>query len=130
MLSTVLGGLCYDSTGLVHVLYLYVSIFRITCVSFLPFFFFFLPVYLQQRSSAGVCDQSAEHISESLPAAQPDQDGRGRFDSVFQSDHALPFPRGQPHNVFLRVFAFVYAHKCRVRVCFSVGMKRMFEYSP
>ena len=59
-----------------------------------------LPVYLQQRESGGVCGQRAEHnLSDSLSAAQPDQDRRGRPDSVFQPGHALPFPRGRSQNI-------------------------------
>lgn len=72
----------------------------------------FMPVYLQQRETGGMCGRWAEHISDSLLAAQPDQDRRGRFDSVFQPGHALPFPRGQSHNML----ACVYSTSC-VFIC-------------
>lgn len=66
------------------------------------------PVHLQQGERGGLRGQRAErHQRDSLPATQPEQCSTGRLDSVFQPDHALPFPRGQPAmSVHARVCLF------------------------
>jgi len=89
-----------------------------------------LPVYLQQRKSGGLRGQRAEHNGNSLPAAQPDQDSGGRVDSVFEPDHALPFPRGQSRNILACVCVFrqmpMSIFLCAWKVCLNIPLTFLF----
>ena len=61
-----------------------------------------LPVFLQQREPGGLHNKEAEHLSHSLPAAQPDQGLGWWFYSVLRPGQALPFPRGQSQSMPFR----------------------------
>lgn len=68
------------------------------------------PVHLQQDEREGLRGQRAgPRQRDSLPAAQPEQGRGGRLDCVFQPDHGLPFPGGQPA---MSAHARTYARAC------------------